>query len=324
MPVTINRTLRATACTLNGVAIGGVTTITPSFGFREVIVAPMDGAGGPTLIHRSRQQLTAAVTFQDAADFINALTGAAGDLVFYSKLSGDSKYLRHTMGNNADVAGKGTIRSASISFRRGQLAVVNADMEFTVLENTYGIKLAWKVEDNATAGWTLVGGAPGAGQFNHIAATRYDQLRSVTTAGAINPRYLESLTVNVRGSVESASHDADIGTSVIDVPDYDITGSIEFQDAGIQKEVAGTPAGSPDREYLDLVSLPLQASGNIVLTARKHDDTGNITLTIKNAKFLDGRATYNASAGYDTFTSSFQCEWTPSVPDTLSTMLVIA
>jgi len=286
-----NRVFMPQATVINGVSVGGATTVRISAGFENIIRSSPDGLQLPT-VDRDCQYVRGTVVIEDWPDAVGLITGTVGTMVFYERKSGvvaATGYTKHTI--TAPV-----IHNIRLALTKGGNAILTFDFECRFASETATINDVWVPTDSQAAPTYL----PAARGGWRIVSALFNSATSIY--------HLMSFSFNLTIPVIKECNDSDVGYTAVDaLPEVGMsaTGSLGFQDAAIAAD------------QLLVNTLLVASRASLVITARQSGGAADKVITLANVQFGAGDVS-GAGRTPDAFTLNFEIANDPSVPLTLA------
>jgi len=278
------RTFNAQALSCNGVALRGLSRLTFTARYRNVIRSRLDGAAGTQDVNRTGLSVDVSIETSDVTKVLDALAATPGNTTFHVKESGTADWHHYTVTGivltgmrmtlnhtaHATMTLTGRVRFASgVSTLNNVLSVTSID--------TTPPTLAYPVRLYRPHGLTF---------------TPY----GLPTYG---PVHVQSVELSMDAVVHDDFGDLDIGITAVDVPGFNpMQVTVNHRDALIPGTL---PSGTIAAAMAD------EAHGLLNVTLKESTQDANYDLAVENLLWTG--MTENESEGYSEFTLNGEAGW---------------
>ena len=284
----------------NGVAVGGLASLTFAPVYGDVIESTPDGAFGSEDVDRAGLGISVSLTCSDVSKIATLLDSTPGDTTFWGKESGATTWSKYTI---ASADGKIVYSGANLSIPK------NADGTLTLnglIRFTDGAK---DLEDVLQ----LTAGDDGSSKVDTYPARLYRAYTASFVPGvdpAIAPLHTESLTLAINAIVHKDYSDTDIGETAVDLGGWN----------SLQLTLLHRDASDPGAETGD-ISGKIMAAARGVLTVNLLGRGGAAAKILTVNNLLWTGAPVNHQPGYSDFTLTGKAGWRKKgSPDTEYTL----
>lgn len=273
-----NRTFQAQALVVNGIAVGGLGTISLAASYSNTIVSTPDGAVGAEDVDRAGLTVAISIDVSDVTKAADILAAAATSTTFVAQESGTATWHNYTIpgtvitGMNLNVSDSGDGR----------------------LQLTGLVRFADGVTDLDGVIQLAAAQGPPTNTFPTRLYRPHDS--SYDPGVAILPLHTKSLTLALDANVASDFGDSDIGTTAVDI--------IGWNPLRVTLEHGDAKAAAPSH-----VVAKMMAAGRGILAVQLKGRGGVVdkVLTINNLLWTG--ATQNDRSEYSSFTMDGSCGW---------------
>lgn len=275
---------------INGVSIGGLTTVSYEEGYDNTIEASGEGQTFPTKDRRG-QYCRGSIGCQDYTKMLEILTATLDDFVVYERISGAATFLKHTFTNPV-------VSAVSLKISNNQYSGITTKFECRASTATDTVSAMHATESAQTL--------PSA------TTTEYGgyQISSVVL-GSLSISHATAVTLDLSATVIKSFGDDDLAYTAVDRIDDAIaaSGSLSFE--------AGFVTNSMISQQLLLAAV-----GNLVITVKKAGGATNKVITIKNVMF-SGNSANAAQKAYTNNSAKFTIAGNESLTLTGATAAII-
>lgn len=249
-------------CKINGISIGGLTSIITRQDFVHATDSEADGHDFPSDTDEAGQQVTATIVTTDVLQLIPLLLSTPGSSEWFGHESGAATYGKGTLANL--VCHSGRFESALGSYAR---ITVEGQCRFGAAADTF--------ED--VEGWLAAQTVP---TITH--PVRYWQPGSAVH-GELTALHVQSIGFNIGGRLMTDYDAGDKGTTAVDVAGYNAVGvDLTVRDASQQ-------TGPPTHDLA--TALMLNEVHNLVVGFTGVGEAVAKTLTLRNCRFRNKQKT---------------------------------
>jgi hypothetical protein len=307
------RLYNAQAVTANGIALGGLTQISVESTFRQVLEGRSDGYLGLDALDRYDPAVTGSITSQDntiastnnkGLDLLLTAPANTG-IVAYWQNSGAATFTKYTIGGQIGA----TFDYVHCKFTGCNMNFGPDYSSWTCPYETYIVD-AGTAGDNAGALSDLIETTDNAASAPTLTAPARLQRPKTMTLGALTPKHISALTINIQGDPVLRDHaDVYMFNGAVDIAGWKVGGSITLKDVAVASGSSGD----------DMPMRILKASpADLVVTLQNIESGADKTVTITNVKFI-GAPRSADSRGYLETTMDFVALW--SSTNTLGAMV---
>lgn len=258
--------------------LSGAVGLSVQHGYRRAR-ADNDGTPGVTVQNRDVFYAQGVLRCQDIRQLMTVLAAFEGNIT--RTIQAEGKEVGSITAAAKCVVQRAKLTGARVSFTAGQYA--SCDYSFrsscAAASNT--------ADDEVT--WTDL-----TKTVTHASAGRIYRVKSAVLGGALTPLGVDGLDLNINGNAQATWGDDDFGETV-EVPSYDVTGTLRFKDTTIAT--------------LETIGQRLQeaAMAALVLTLRPESGS-DVVVTLANLLFHDDDTGLSAR-GYGQVGVDFSCQF---------------
>ncbi len=250
---TNSRTYSPSRPVINGVSVGGLTSVAYEEGFDNKIESSGEGQAFPTKDRRG-QFCRGTISCEDWVKMLSILTGTVGTFVVYERISGAATFIKHTFTNPV-------VSAVSLTVSNNKYSAITANFECRAADGTKTIVDMHKVEAAAT--------------LPDVVAAEYGgyEINSVVL-GSLAITHVTGLTFNMSATIIKSTGDDDLAYTAVDRVDDNlaVSGSLSFE------------AGFASTSLISQQML-IASAADLVVTVKKAGGTAQKVLTIKSVSF---------------------------------------